>query len=140
MLNAISTVLMIVFLAFPLFSAIRLIVKRAVSLRRWRAWFLVSSLGCYLLLSASAKLTDLHLDARLKNYDLDGDGSFSGAELTPQMQEAMAEWTSDTGRVLAPITGLIVSPIYAGFWHLLLGFPYILIRRSDKKIEEQAAS
>lgn len=140
MLEAFSTALMIVFLVVPLVSAIRLTVKRVVSLRRWGTWFLFSALGCYLLLLTSVKLTDLHLDARLKKYDLDGDGSYSGAEVTPQMEEAMAEWASDTGRSLAPITGLIVSPIYSGFWHFLIGFPYILIRRGDKKIGEQAAS
>jgi hypothetical protein len=80
MLDAISTALMIAFLALPLFSAIRLMVKRTGSVRRWGTWFLASSFGCYLLMLASVKFTDLHLDARLNNYDLDGDGSFSGAE------------------------------------------------------------
>ena len=138
--DAISTALMIVFLALPLISAIRLIVKRMVSVRRWGIWFLVSSLGCYLLMLASVQFTELHLDAKLKSYDLDGNGGYSGAEVTPQMEEAMADWASDTGRTFAPFTGLIVSPIYSGLWHLLIGLPYIAIRRCNKKMGEQAAT
>ena len=92
-----------------------------------------------MLMLASVKFTDLHLDASLKKCDLDGDGGYSGAEVTPQMEEAMAEWASDTGRSLAPITGLIISPLYSGLWHILIGVPYILIRRGDKKMGEQAA-
>ena len=57
---------------------------------------------------------------------------FSGEELTPEMERAMDDVTNDTGRSLAPITGLITCPLYSGFWHLVIGVPYLLIRRSDK--------
>ena len=128
MLETISTGLLVVFLVLPILSAIRLIVKRKATVKSWGGGLLLSAVGCYLLMLASVKLTDAHLEARLNEYDLNGDGSFSGAEVTPQMEEAMAEWASDTGRSLAPITGLFMSPLYSGFWHLALGLPYLLFR------------
>ena len=48
----------------------------------------------------------------LNSFDLDGDGFFSGDEITPEQQQAMQRVANDTGRALAPITGTIFSFIY----------------------------
>jgi hypothetical protein len=140
MLEAISTALMIVFLALPIVSAMRLILNKTSSYISWGIWFSVCSLICYFLFLVCAKLTDTHLKAKLYSYDLDGDGMFSGAELTPQMQQAMIRFTSDTSRTFAPITGLITSPIYCGFWHILMGVLYILVKINDRKITDKKPS
>jgi hypothetical protein len=50
------------------------------------------------------------------------------------MEHAMDDVTNDTGRSLAPITGLISCPLYSGFWHFIIGIPYILISIRRKKI------
>ncbi len=51
----------------------------------------------------------LYLDARLDSFDLDGNGFFSGEEITPEQEAAMSAVTNDTARTLAPVTGLFVS-------------------------------
>lgn len=131
MLQVFSTSITFVFLAMPIFSAIRLIVKKKDSVRSWIAWTFIISIVCYFLLLFSVWLVDMHFEIRLNRYDLNGDGMFSGAEMTPQMEAAMDDFTNDTGRSLAPITGIIISPIYSGFWHFVIGLPYILKRWSD---------
>jgi len=136
MLNFISGALTIVFLIIPIYSAVRLIRKKDNSLWGWTRWFLLSSAIGYFLLLASAKFTDMHFEHRLNKYDLDGDGMFSGSEVTPQMEDAMSDLTNDTGRSLAPITGLIISPFYCGLWHCLIGIPYILFRWSEATKKE----
>lgn len=92
-------------------------------------WFGLVSVGCYLLLVFAILATEWHLKAELAQFDLNGDGSFSGAELTPEMEEAMSAWTSDTGRRFAPFVGLVTCPVYSGFWHFIIGLPYLLTLR-----------
>ena len=66
----------------------------------------------YGLLLTYAHLVDVRLDAELAAFDLNGDGSFSGSELTPAQSEAMDRVVDDTGRALAPITGILYSVLY----------------------------
>ncbi len=132
MLNFISEVLAIAFMILPICSVIRLIRMKDHSWSGWMRGFLICSAACYCLLLVSVRLTDMHFEYRLNKYDLDGDGMFSGAEVTPQMKTAMADMTNDTGRSLAPIIGLIASPVYCGFWHVLIGVPYLLMKRGNE--------
>jgi hypothetical protein len=136
MLEAISILLMLIFLVLPVITAIRLMVKRKTSFWAWIAWLFISSIGCYLLLLLSVYLTDLRLDIKLNSYDLNGDGSFSGAELTPEMEHAMSEWSTDTGRGLAPSAGVVLIPFYTGFWYLLLGIPYMIVCWNDRMFDK----
>lgn len=140
MLGVVSTILAILMLALPIGSSVRLIVRRHSKVGQWILWAALASGGCYVLLMLSVQATEFHLENKLAQYDLDGDGIFSGEELTSGMERAMDDVTNDTGRTLAPITGLITCPLYSGFWHFVIGVPYLLIRRGDKKIGEQAAS
>jgi len=132
MLGIVSTILAILMLALPIGSSVRLIVRRHIKVGQWILWAALASAGCYVFLMLSVQATEFHLANKLARYDLDGDGMFSGEELTPEMERAMDDVTNDTGRSLAPITGLITCPLYSGFWHLVIGVPYLLIRRSDK--------
>jgi hypothetical protein len=120
------------FLVLPIVLAIGLVVKRRLAIQAWTVSFLAGSACCYLLLLVSVKLFAMHDEARLHRFDLDGDGMFSGAEVTPAMEEAMAEFAADTGSGLAPITGLFVSPIYCGFWHAAIGVPSLLMGWSNR--------
>lgn len=133
MYESISTSLRVAYLVLPILAAICLIAKKSISFWNWGKWMLIVSLLCYLLLLVLVRFTNLRLKANLDSYDLDGNEMFSGSELTPQMHQAMKEWTSDTGRTLAPITGLFISPIYCGFWFVIIGLPYILVKRNGAK-------
>jgi len=133
MLNALSIVFSFLLFSLPIGSSIRLISKKEPHLSVWIFWGGIISAACYISLILGVQLTELHLDRELGQYDLDQDGMFSGSEITPEMKKAMRKVTSDTGRALAPITGLITCPLYSGFWHLTIGLPYIATRYVRKK-------
>lgn len=133
MLGVVSTILAILILALPIVSAVRLVVQRRDKMGQWLLWTGIASVVCYVLLMLSVQASEIHLENKLNQFDLDGDGGFSGAEITPAMEKAMDDVTSDTGRTLAPITGLITCPIYSGFWHCLIGVPYLLISTHKRK-------
>jgi hypothetical protein len=85
------------------------------------------------------KFARIESDQVIASYDLDNDGSYSKEELTPEAQNALDDWASDTGMNLAPVTGLFIAPIYSGLWHLILGIPYFFIQRSKQiKTENKA--
>ena len=71
-----------------------------------------SGLGIYFIILLGAHLTRIDLQSQLDAFDLNGDGFFSGHEITPALEEAVQRATSDTGSALAPITGAIFSVIY----------------------------
>jgi hypothetical protein len=50
-----------------------------------------------------------YLEYKLNSFDLDGDGLFSGLEITPEQEKAMEMVIWDTGRTFAPITTGIFS-------------------------------
>lgn len=78
-----------------------------------------SALLVYAFIVGLAICVDFKLEADLAEFDLNGDGLFSGVEVTPEQQQAMQLVVADTGRTLAPITGGIFSVIYfLGLWLL----------------------
>ena len=138
MLGIVSTVFALIMLALPIASSVRLVVRRRAKAEEWLLWAVIVSAACYGLLMLSVQTTEIHLERQLNRYDLNGDGEFSGAEITPEMERAMDDFTHDTGRSFAPFTGLIVCPIYSGFWHFLIGVPYLLISaRKHRKMGER---
>lgn len=141
MLGVVSAILAILMLALPIASAVRLVVQRRAKVGQWLLWAGIVSGVCYVLMMLSVQTTEVHLGNKLDQFDLDGDGGFSGAEITPEMEKAMDDVTNDTGRTLAPITGLITCPIYSGFWHCVIGIPYLLISaHKQKRRGEQAGA
>lgn len=69
----------------------------------------------YFLLLVSVWAIDANLERELYRFDIDGNGSFSDAEMTPAAERAMEEFTNDTGRVMAPVFGLP----YTAVWYCL---------------------
>lgn len=57
-------------------------------------------------------LIDTRFEKELYAFDLNGDGVFSGSEINPAQEAAMANFANDTGRAMAPITGAIFSVLY----------------------------
>ncbi|EGL54886.1 hypothetical protein MAMP_01880 [Methylophaga aminisulfidivorans MP] len=81
----------------------------------------------YIFIVGSAEFADYQLKQELDSFDLDGDGSFSSNEFTPEAEEAMNRYIQDTGRTFAPITGFIFSSIY-------VGLVFIFIRLFNKYV------
>ncbi len=142
MLFLLSTVLGLALVFLPILGPVSLIACRKKHGSWWLLSAMLSSVVCYILLLSAVALTDLHLENELDKYDLNGDGSFSGDELTLEMEAAIDDFTSDTGRTFAPITGLFTCPLYSGFWHMLFGILYFVsscILRRLKRGEQNGA-
>ena len=94
---------------------ILIIVKRKTFYKS-RNWLKISStvfLCVYLLILVSAVYLSNHYKFELQKFDLDGNGSFSVDESTPEQQKAMTLVASDSARNFAFITGLIYASIIA---------------------------
>jgi hypothetical protein len=108
-----------------------LLFDRAVVSGAWRLRraFLVSAAAIYLLVVGSAMVQERLLDHRLSKFDLNGDGVFSGPELTPEQDAALQRVTNDTGRTFAPFTGAVFAVGYASIFFGMLSGARALGRR-----------
>ena len=88
----------------------------------WLLLWAIAAFTCYFCLVLSVHLLDSQLLAELHKHDLDGNGSFSESEDSPAMRKAMARVTNDTGRTLAPFTGIPFSIVWVSLNHIPLGF------------------
>ena len=96
---------------------------------QWLLLFVLATMTCYGLLLLSVRLLDSHLEAELYKHDLNGDRAFSGAENTAAMRNAMERLTNDTGRALAPVTGVPISLIWVTLNYIPLGLVSLAIWR-----------
>ena len=80
--------------------------------------YVIAGIAGYCLLLVTVWAVDIHLKAEMNSFDIDGDGSISGPELTPAAEKAMDEWASDTGRSFAPVLGV---PLTAIWYAMVLG-------------------
>ena len=113
MLGGLQFSLIILWLALPL----TVWLARLMSGKRIHGVFLFGIcvfLG-YFAFVGTAWTADAMIQQRLDSFDLNGDGDISGDENTPEAQEAMDDWASDTGRTLAIFTGLPITGIWAAF-------------------------
>ena len=113
-----------------LLSFLEWVLRGAVFLTPWLALFigarafgnryrfslaLVSTMVVYVALVGWTWVVDARLMAELNAFDLNHDGSFSPEESTPAAEAAMSAVSSDTGRLFAPFTGLVMAPLYVLF-------------------------
>ena len=87
----------------------------------WLFLWSIAAATCYFFLLLGVQLLDSQLLAELNQHDLDGNGSFSDSEDSPAMRKAMGRVTNDTGRTLAPITGIPFSIFWVGLNSIPLG-------------------
>lgn len=90
----------------------------------------VSAVFLYIFILISVAYIERKLDSELAAFDLNGDGAFSGSEITPEQEKAMYRVTADTGRTFAPYTGLIFSAIY--FFTVRVGFSILTANKPQK--------
>jgi len=91
--------------------------KKLFASGKWK-WFWIGTtifFGIYLLIVGGATYSDLNAQWALNGFDINGDGFFSGSEITPEQTEAMRNLTSDTGQNFSFITGLFFSGVIAFF-------------------------
>jgi len=113
-----SYIFICIFFTLPIASGVWCQIKVRESYPKWGLYLLSSTILCYICVILSVWSIGNYYEYQLYKYDLDGDGMFSGAELTPEMDQAMKRLTNDTGRTFAPIIGAIVSPFYNILWFL----------------------
>lgn len=83
----------------------------------------------YVSVLVEVSIYDYQLEEQLYSFDLNGDGVFSGSEITPEQEEAMIKFIGDTGRTFAPITGVIFSFMYFPFALLIECLIDFIIKR-----------
>jgi len=91
--------------------------KRLFKRGKWK-WFWISItlfFGIYFLIVVAVSYLDISLKLNLQKFDLNKDGSFNGAERTPELKAALHKIAADNGRNFACITGLIFSGIISIF-------------------------
>lgn len=84
---------------------------------KWKRFWISTTVffGIYLLIVGGATYSDISSELNLQKFDLNGDGFFSGEEITLEQKEAMRKVISDTGRNFSFITGIICSGVIAFF-------------------------
>jgi hypothetical protein len=121
---ALSRALLLTAVALPVISWVlkRFVLQRKVS---WLLMVLLTCVGCVVVALSSFYALEAGLWANMMAFDLDRDGSISGAEMTRDAEIAMAEWSSDTGRNFGTVfsiplfvawTAVVYCVLSAGDW------------------------
>lgn len=118
MLNGVVPALMMLWLGLPLLAFAANVASHK-PLHPFLLFALTVFVG-FMLLAASAWASDIHFKAEMDRFDLDGDGGIGGAELTPEAQQAIDAWASDTGRTMVIVTGIPLSVMWVGICFALL--------------------
>jgi hypothetical protein len=118
----------------PTMWLLRLVANRRIQML---VLYLCTVVIGYFLFVGCAWAADTMLEQKMNSFDLDGDGAIGGDELTPEAQQAMDDWASDTGRTLAIFTGLPLTAIWAALCLIPLGVAEWIVRRlvSSRKPE-----
>jgi hypothetical protein len=117
-----STIIFVAWLILPL-SACIFRERIPCVCRNFPALFIATLVVGYCLYVGSSRVYGYELERALYKFDIDGDRSLSDAEMTPQAKEAMDRLVNDTGRALAPITGVLFTLI----WVSLNFVPFIFV-------------
>jgi len=78
------------------------------------ALYVLTCFLCYGFLMLSVIAAEYELKQKLERLDPNHDGIFTGAEITREVKEAIANVSNDTGRAFAPITGIPYTIIWVG--------------------------
>jgi len=85
--------------------------------------FLLITFVTYLIIVMSVSIYDAYLTMNLNSFDINGDGMFTGNEISSQQEEALNYVVNDSGRNMIYITGLVNSFLLS----MSILFVYILI-------------
>lgn len=74
----------------------------------------------YLVILGGAQIIEYNQESYLNTFDLNGDGVFSGTEITPEQQAAANELERTSARTLAPAIGFIFAFFYSAIFCCVL--------------------
>ncbi len=94
-------------------------------------WALVNSLAIY---------TNHILNKELYTYDLNGDGTFTNEEITPEVKILLHRMSSDTARTFAPISGIIVGLFFTLIGFGITQFVFALVTKNNDKYSSSKRS
>lgn len=108
--------------------------KKLFANRKWKSFWISTIIffGIYLLIVGGATYADISSEMALQKFDMNGDGMFNGAEITPELKVALNKVSSDTGRNFSFITGLIFSGIIT-FFVFIIGKVTERMKTENKK-------
>ena len=90
--------------------------------------FVLSTIIGYLLLLVAAEMVTIELQQKVDAFEQSGNSDL------PEAQQAMRDLTNDTGRALAPITGIPLTAIWYGFvFAFMLTADWILKKLNMRK-------
>lgn len=125
-------VILAILLGIPL--ALR-VANRKLFVNRFNNLFIsaVAAFLVYIFILVNVVYINHKLSLELAAFDLNGDGLFSGEEITPAQEEVMSRVISDTGRIFAPFTGAVFSFIYFIIvWLILLIGSWLKSHRANR--------
>lgn len=97
-------------------------------------WVILANIvATYLLIIAGTLTIDHYYASKLAAFDLNGDGLFTGIEVTAEQQAAQSEVERMSARTLAPVTGAMFAFFYSALFYCVL----IVINSVKNKDEEQ---
>ena len=92
--------------------------------RYQRFWVsIIAFFTLYLIIIVGAYWTGVNAHNNLAQFDLDGDGSFSGVEITDDLNAALKKVSKDTARQFAFVTGAFM----AGFTAIIVYLIQLLV-------------
>ena len=97
----------------------------------WVRSVLLSSGAMIAMIVGTTCAYDHHLNEELAAFDRNGDGFFTGAEISPEQEQAMFRVTNDLSRVFAPIAGSVFSIGYSTLFFGLVAGVQQTRRRSE---------
>jgi hypothetical protein len=111
--------LLLPLLALPLL--LFMVNKWVLNRRLQPQWLMLINFALtYLIILVGSQLIEYRLENDLKAFDLNNDGVFSGAEVTPQQQAAARELERISARTLAPAIGFIFAFFYSALFYAVL--------------------
>lgn len=116
-------------LPFLLMLCRRVVLKNRIK-REWV--ILVNMVLTYLIIIAGTLLLERQYEAELMHFDLNGDGVFTGLEITAEQQAAQAKVENISARTLAPATGAMFAFFYSAIFYCLLILRDAIFRKDEE--------
>lgn len=86
----------------------------------------------YLFIIIGTLMIELYYDMKVASFDLNGDGLFTGKEISPAQETAVDESQGISAGTLAPAIGIIFSFFYSALFYCVL-MAYDGIRSKKKR-------
>jgi hypothetical protein len=116
-------------LPFVTWSLDRFVLRRKVD---WPLFSLLTWIGCFVIAWVAAFILEIGIESEMNSHDLDGDGSITGSELTPDAKEAMERWSSDTGRNFGIFLAIPFFAIWTATVYIALSAASLIARSRQK--------